>query len=163
MKLFFSIVFAITLSVFQSYNLADIRKMYVESSDSKTNATKFYDLMNKYSKNDETLLAYKGASIALNAKHTAGIKQKKEGFIKGVTIIESVIKSNSNNIEARLIRLSIQENTPKILKYKGNIEADKKLILLLFNKQSADLKEYIKKYVNQSLIFTKAEKQQLNK
>jgi hypothetical protein len=137
--------------------------MYVESSDSKVNATKFYDFMNKYSKNDETLLAYKGASIALKSKHTSGLKQKKEGFIKGVTILEGVIKANPNNVEARLIRLSIQENTPKLLKYKENIEADKKQILLLFNKQSADLKEYIKKYVNQSLGFTKAEKQQLNK
>ncbi len=137
--------------------------MYVESSDSKIKANAFYDFMNKYSKNDETLLAYKGASIAVKSKHTTGIKQKKEGFIKGVTILESVIKANPNNVEARLIRLSIQENTPKLLKYKGNIDADKKQILLLFNKQSVDLKEYIKKYVNQSLVFTKAEKQQLNK
>lgn len=163
MKVIFSILFSITLAFFQSYNLADIRKMYVESSDSKVNATKFYDFMNKYSKNDETLLAYKGASIALKAKHTSGLKQKKEGFIKGVTILEAVIKSNPNNVEARLIRLSIQENTPKLLKYKANIDADKKQILLLFSKQTADLKEFIKKYANQSLGFTKAEKQQLNK
>ena len=137
--------------------------MYVESSVSKTNAMKFYDFMSNYSKNDETLLAYKGASIALKAKHTTGIKQKKEEFIKGITILESVIKLNPIDIEARLIRLSIQENTPKILKYKGNIEADKKQILLLFDKQSSDLKEYIKNYVKQSKIFTEAEKQQLKK
>ncbi len=163
MKVIFSIVFAITFSVFQSYNLTDIRKMYVVCSDSNTNTNKFYDFMNKYSKNDETLLAYKGASIALKSKFTSGVKQKKEGFIKGVTILEAVIKANPNNLEARLVRLSIQENTPKLLKYKGNIEADKKQILLLFPKQSLDLKEYIKKYATQSLVFTIAEKQQLNK
>lgn len=137
--------------------------MYVESSVSKINAIKFYDLMESYSKNDETLLAYKGASIAIKAKHTTGIKQKKEGFIKGITILESVIKSNPNNIEARLIRLSIQENTPKILKYKENIEGDKKQILLLFNKQPVDLKAYIKDFANQSKVFSETEKQQLNK
>lgn len=163
MKVFLSIVFAITFSVFQSYNLPDIRKMYVASSNSKANTNTFYDFMNKYSKNDETLLAYKGASIALKSKFTSGLKQKKEGFIKGVTILENVIKVNPNNIEARLIRLSIQENTPKLLKYKGNIDADKKQILYLFNKQSLDLKEYIKKYASQSLVFNTAEKQQLNK
>ena len=163
MKVIFSILFVITLSVSQNYNLADIRKMYVASSDSKINTNKFHDFMNNYSKNDETLLAYKGASIALKSKFTTGLKQKKEGFIKGVTILEAVIKDNPNNVEARLIRLSIQENTPKLLKYKGNIDADKKQIVLLFNKQSTDLKEYIRKYVSQSLIFSKAEKQQLNK
>lgn len=137
--------------------------MYVESSVSKANATKFYEAMENYNDKNETLLAYKGASIAVKAKHTTGVKQKKEGFIKGITILESVIKSNPNNIEARLIRLSIQENTPKILKYKQNIESDKKQIVLLFNKQSVDLKAYIKEYVYQSNIFTEAEKQQLNK
>jgi hypothetical protein len=163
LKLISSIVIVLTFFYLQSYNLSDIRKMYVESSVSKTNALKFYDFMNNYSKNDETLLAYKGASIAVKAKHTTGVKQKKEGFIKGITILESVIKSNPNNIEARLIRLSIQENTPKILKYKQNIESDKKQIVLFFKMQSVDLKAYIKEYVNQSKIFTEAEKQQLNK
>lgn len=163
MKLISSILFVITYLTFQSYNLPDIRKMYVESTVSKANATKFYEAMENYNDKNETLLAYKGASIALKAKHTTGIKQKKEEFIKGITILESVIKSNPNDIEARLIRLSIQENTPKILKYKGNIEADKKQIVLLFHKQSADLKEYIRDFVNQSKVFTEAEKQQLKK
>lgn len=163
MKLILSLVIAITLSAFQSYNLPDIRKMYVESSVSKTNAIKFYETMDKYNDKNETLLAYKGASIAIKAKHTTGTKQKKEGFIKGITILESVIKSNPNNIEARLIRLSIQENTTKILKYKTNIESDKKQIVLLFERQSSDLKEYIRNYLKQSKAFTEAEKQQLKK
>ena len=160
MKLLASILFAITFSI-QSYHLTDIRKLYVDASVSKTNATKFFEALEKYDENNETLLAYKGASIAIKAKHEKGVKQKKEGFIKGITILENVIKSNSNNIEARLIRLSIQENTPKVLKYKANIESDKKQILLLFDKQSSDLKEYIKNYVKQSKAFSEVEKQQL--
>ena len=110
----------------QSYHLTNIRKLYVDASVSKTNATKFFEALEKYDENNETLLAYKGASIAIKAKHEKGVKQKKEGFIKGITILENVIKSNSNNIEARLIRLSIQENTPKVLKY--NLSQYKNLI-----------------------------------
>ncbi len=163
MKLILSILLAITFYTYQSYNLPDIRKMYVDASISKTNALKFYDALEKYDDNNETLLAYKGASIALKAKYLTSIKQKKEGFVKGITILEAVIKSNQNNLEARLIRLSIQENTPKILKYKDNIEADKKQIILLYNKQPNDLKEYIKNYVKQSKIFNETEKQQLIK
>ncbi len=162
MKLILSIVCAISIVAVQSYNLSDIRKMYVDSSVSKANANKFYEAMENYDDKNETLLAYKGASIAIKAKHTAGSKQKKEGFIKGITILESVIKSNPNNVEARLIRLSIQENTPKLLKYKANIDADKKQILLLFDKQSGDLKEYIKNFVKQSKVFTESDKKQLN-
>lgn len=62
-----------------------------------------------------------------------------------------------------MIRLSIQENTPKILKYKENIEGDKKQIVLLFERQSSDLKEYIRNYLKQSKAFTAVENQQLNK
>jgi hypothetical protein len=163
LKLISSIVFAITFLTFQSYNLADIRKMYVDAAISKTAAMKFYEEMNSYSDKNETLLAYKGAAIALKSKYTAGLKQKKIEFIKGITILESIIKSNPSNLEARLIRLSIQENTPKVLKYKDNIEGDKKQIALLFNKQSIDLKTYIKEYVNQSKVFNESEKQQFNK
>jgi hypothetical protein len=163
LNLVISLLFAFKLAFLQSYNLTDIRKMYVDAAVSKTNAEKFYNYMDNYAKNNETLLAYKGASIALKSKFNVGIKQKKEDFVKGITILESVIKINSNNVEARLIRLSIQENTPKLLKYKSNIDADKKQITLLFSKQTSDLKEYIKKYVNQSKVFTKSEIQQFNK
>lgn len=163
MKLILSLVFAITLTSFQSYNLPDIRKMYVAASNSKANANKFFETMEKYDNTNETLLAYKGASIAIKAKHAHSLKDKKEYFIKGVTVLEALIKSSPNNIELRLIRLSIQENTPKIMKYKQNIDEDKKQIVLLFDKQSNDLKEYVSNYVNQSKIFTAVEKQQLNK
>lgn len=163
MKLILSLVFAIALTSFQSYNLSEVRKMYVAASDSKANANKFFETMEKYENTNETLLAYKGVSIAIKAKHAQNIKEKKEFFIKGVTILEAAIKSNPNNIELRLIRLSIQENTPKIMKYKQNIEEDKKQLLLLFDKQSSDLKEYIRNYVNQSKMFTAFEKQQFNK
>lgn len=137
--------------------------MYVASSESKINALDFYETMEKYDNNNETLLAYKGAAIAIKAKYLKTVKEKKEWFTKGATILENSIKSNPNNIESRLIRLSIQENTPKILKYKQNIEEDKKQILLLYSKQSNDLKLYVKDYVSQSKIFTELEKQQISK
>lgn len=163
MKLIGTLFLSITLFFAQSYTLTDVRKMYVDAAISKTNADKFFTFMDNYSKSNETLLAYKAAAYTLKAKHATGIKLKKEWFVKGVTILETVIKSNENNIEARVIRLSIQENTPKLLKYKDNMSADKKLILSHFSKQTPDLKEYIKSFVNQSNYFTKAEKLQLNK
>jgi hypothetical protein len=82
-------------------------------------------------------------------------------FTEGVTLLESMVKADGNNPEIRLIRLSIQENTPKFLKYKGNIEEDKKVILSTFDKQSKELKEYIRIYVNQSKVFTQADKQKI--
>ena len=143
--------------------LEAIRTNYVEASLSKNNADNFLKLVLSQKGDSPIYLAYKGAAISLQSKFTTDKKKRKELFIEGVTLLENAIKQEPNAVEIRLIRLSIQENTPKILKYKGNIDADKKQIVLLFHKQSADLKEYIRDFVNQSKVFTEAEKQQLNK
>ncbi len=117
--------------------------------------------MDNYNKDNKLLLAYKGASIALKAKYAKQIKQKKSLFIEGVKMLEMALKNDSNNLEFRLIRLSIQENSPKILNYKSNIDEDKKLLLSNFDKQNQSLKEYIKNYIVQSSGFTDKEKKSI--
>ncbi len=142
-------------------NPTDVREQYYAASKSKQNAEKFYNLLAKYNKENKIMLAYKGAALALKSKYTTDKKDKKELFIEGVTTIENSVKQESSNAEIRLIRLSVQENTPKFLKYKANIDEDKKMILNSFEKQSKELKEYIKIYINQSKVFTEAEKQKM--
>lgn len=147
------------LFVFNS-NLDLIRKNYVEASKSKQHADAFYNLVTK-ERETSVIAAYKGAAIALKAKFTSDKKQRKVWFVEGVTKLENAIKDDSNNAEIRLIRLSIQENTPKILKYKSNITEDKNFIVNNFDKQNKSLKEYIRLYVKQSKVFTDSEKAQI--
>ena len=61
----------------------------------------------------------------------------------------------------RLIRLSIQQNTPKILKYQENIDQDKQFILIHFSSQTQDLQLYIQEYALKSNGFSEAEKRKL--
>lgn len=156
MKLLLCILFSI---ITQSFS--EVREQYYAASKTRQDAEKFYASMSKYDKDNKTLLAYKGAALALKSKFTSDKKAKKALFTEGVTLLESMVKADGNNPEIRLIRLSIQENTPKFLKYKGNIEEDKKVILSTFDKQSKELKEYIRIYVNQSKVFTQADKQKI--
>lgn len=156
MKLLFCILFSII-----AQNFSDVREQYYAASKTKQNAEKFYNSLSKYDKENKTLLAYKGAALALKSKFTSDKKSKKALFIEGITLLENMVKTDADNAEIRLIRLSIQENTPKFLKYKANIEEDKKIILSSFDKQSKELKEYITIYVNQSKVFTEAEKKKI--
>jgi hypothetical protein len=156
LKLLVCILFSIL-----TQSLSDVREQYYAASKSRQNAEKFYTSLSKYDKENKTLLAYKGAALALKSKFSSDKKTKKELFIDGVTLLESMVKADANNVEIRLIRLSIQENTPKFLKYKANIEEDKKMILASFDKQSKELKEYIKIYVNQSKVFTEVDKKKI--
>ncbi|RXR31570.1 hypothetical protein EQG68_09940 [Flavobacterium piscinae] len=157
MKFFFAIVCLVFFSGNQE--LVTVRENYILASQSKEKAEEFNKLMVSYSGENKTLLAYKGASIALKAKFASDRKTKKELFTKGITILEQAVKADSNNAEIRLIRLSIQENTPKILNYKANISEDKKLILTTFDKQNKALQEHLKSFIMQSKSFTAQEKE----
>lgn len=157
MKFLFSIVFLIFFSGTQ--DISTVRENYIQASQSKEKADEFCDAMEKYNGDNKTMLAYKGASIALKAKFASDRKIKKDFFIKGVEILEKAVKAEPNNAEIRLIRLSIQENTPKILNYKSNIEEDKKVILSTFDKQNKAFKEHLKAFVMQSKSFNAQEKE----
>lgn len=153
--------FLLSLFLFVVQELPSIRQSYLEASKGQKNAEEFYNLLDNYNKDNKVILAYKGASIALKAKYAKQIKQKKSLFVDGIKILENALKNDSNNLEIRLIRLSIQENSPKILNYKSNIDEDKKLLLSNFDKQNQSLKEYIKNYIVQSNGFTDKEKKSI--
>ena len=159
MKFLFSIVFLFFFS--GSQDISTVRENYIQASKSKEKAEEFNDTMANYAGDNKTMLAYKGASIALKAKFASDRKTKKDLFTKGIQILEKALKADPNNAEIRLIRLSIQENTPKILNYKGNIQEDKQLILTTFDKQNKSLKEHLLTFINQSKSFTAQEKELL--
>ena len=157
---FLIVLFSSFYITFLSLDLNMIRAAYKDAAQDKTKVEAFHNTLSKVTKNDTSeLIAYKGAAIALLAKKAKTIKDKKEGFIKGITLVEYAIDKTPNNIEARFVRLCIQENTPKLLKYKGNIEEDTNFILKQFQSiKSPSLKNHIRDYISQSKVFTDEEK-----
>ncbi|MEO8933741.1 MAG: hypothetical protein ABI295_05490 [Xanthomarina sp.] len=157
----FITIFISILSLFtSSINLNEVRLAYKEAAQDKENVNSFYNMLLEVNKeNNVSLVAYKGAAIALKAKHGKTLKDKKEGFIEGVSYIEFAIEKDPNAIEPRFIRLGIQENTPKILKYKDHIVEDKNFLLNEFKHISSEnLKAHIKDFILQSKVFTDQEK-----
>lgn len=148
-----------------STDINTVREAYKEAAQDDTKIEAFNKLLTNISKSDNlTLVAYKGAAITLMAKNEKKIKDKKSLVIEGVSYVEYAIKKAPNNIEIRFIRLGIQENTPKILKYKSNIEEDKKFIIKQFkNISSSNLRNHIKDYILQSKAFSDEEKSVFSK
>lgn len=152
----------ITLFAFtnQSLDLKEVRDMYRDAAHDKSKVEAFYIALSPVKKEDAvTLVAYKGASIALKARGAKTIKEKKEGFVEGATLLEYAIQKEPNAIEPRFIRLGIQENTPKLLGYKEDIDKDKLFLLKQYSSiSSINLKNHIKDYILQSTLFTPEEK-----
>jgi len=159
MKLFHAFLLVISINLV-SLDINTVRDAYREAANDNTKVEAFSKLLSNVSKKDNVaLVAYKGAGITLLAKNEKKIKDKKTLFVEGVSYVEYAVEKAPNNIEARFVRLGIQENTPKILKYKTHIEEDKQFILKQFkNISSSNLRHHIKDYILQSKAFSDEEK-----
>ncbi|MRX69681.1 hypothetical protein SAMN06265349_10297 [Flavobacterium resistens] len=141
-------------------DLASIRKMYTTVTKSESNAKEFSEKLAGISDDaNKTLVAYKAASILLDSNFKKKLKDKIDRFKEGAKLLESTIKSEPDNIEIRMIRLSIQENVPGVTGYKKNIKEDKKYLTEHYADQSGALKEYLKDFILQSKSFSEKEKQ----
>jgi hypothetical protein len=154
MKLFLSLITAF-IFFFQS-DLEALRNSYAKANASNANTEAFISLAEKQSGSDALTTGYKAAAKIMEAKIA---KKDRKALVKsGATSLESIIKSNPNNIELRVIRLSVQENIPKIVGYRGSIKEDKAFLINNYSKQNTALKSYVKKFVTQSKSFTDTER-----
>lgn len=147
----------------QTISLKKVRASYKDAAGDKEKVPFFNALLSSVTTDDRVeLLGYKGAGIALKGKHAKKLKDKRDLFIEGVTLLENTIAKAPNNVELRFIRIGIQENVPKLLKYKANIEEDKLVLLAKYqNIKDKDLKNHIGAYIQQSTVFTAQEKQKI--
>lgn len=158
MKLLLSLLLWISFA--GTPDLVTIRKMYPDVAKSKTNAKEFTEKLSGISNSDEkVLVAYKAASILVDSKFESLVGSKISRFKEGAKLLEATLKSDPNNIEIRMIRLSIQEDVPGITGYKKNIKEDKKYITDHYGEQNATLKEYLKNFILQSKSFSEKERQ----
>lgn len=154
MKLILSFVAAF-IFFFQS-DLETLRNSYAKANESNINTEKFIETADKQSGSDPVTLGYKAAAKIMEAKIAKG---NRKALVKtGATSLEGIIKNNPNTAELRLIRLSVQENIPKIVGYRGSLKDDKAFLLNNYSKQNSALKNYIKRFAMQSKTITEAER-----
>ena len=154
MKLILSFIAAFVF-FFQS-DLETLRNSYAKANESNSNTQNFIDTAEKQSGSDAVTVGYKAAAKIMEAKIA---KSNRKSLVKtGATSLEAVIKNNPNNAELRLIRLSVQENIPKIVGSRGSLKDDKAFLLNNYTKQNTALKGYIKRFAMQSKTSTEAER-----
>ena len=161
MKLFLSFLFF--LNSFTNTSIGELRKLYPTATSSEEASRAFAQKLTAVNEQstDAVLLGYKGASVIMLSRFEKKISDKMKLLKEGASLIEQAVAKDANNIEIRLIRLSVQENLPAIVKYKKNIHEDKTFILKNYEEQSGGLKDYLKRFVLQSKSFSKEEKASL--
>ena len=150
------LTFLTAFMFFFQTDLESLRNAYAKANSSTANTQAFINVADKQAGSDVVTSGYKAAAKIMEAKIA---KQNRKSLVKtGAVSLESIIKSNPNNIELRLIRLSVQENIPKIVGYRGSLKDDKAFILNNYSKQNATLKNYIKRFAMQSKTITDTER-----
>ncbi len=136
-------------------SLEEIRSSYKICNESKEKAEQFFELTNKALQNKGAIYkGYHGAALALKASYSWNPFNKLSYFNKGKKMIDEAIQLEPDNIELRMIRLSIQSNAPKIAGYYQNIEEDKKFMLEnIENVSGQGLKKYVEGYISHSDVF----------
>lgn len=94
--------------------------------------------------------AYEGALLMKKAGLVKKPKDKLSLFKLGHIKLEAIIKADEDNIEYRFLRLMIQENAPKIVKYKSDLKNDTALIIKSFRKLPPVVQQAIKDYSKNS-------------
>jgi len=100
--------------------------------------------------------AYEGALLMKKAGLIHGLNDKLASFKAGRKKLESAINQHTDNAEYRFLRLLIQENAPKILKYRNNIKDDSKLVIDSFSKLPIIVRQAVKDYSKKSKVLNNA-------
>ncbi len=133
-----------------AYSQLDRKAIYTAlASESKEIVQKQLDAVQGMKESSE-VKAFKGALQMKAAQFQKTAKDKMSLFNAGKKILESEIKSNDSNVEYRFLRLLIQENAPKQLKYDGNIEEDALSIVAGYSKLKESTKTAIESYAKKS-------------
>lgn len=158
MKYLLYILFFVT-TIGQAQKVSEVRTQYGSLEKDKVATQALYDRLKDVSEEKTLLSGYKGAVLMLQAKHIKGIKNKKKLFKEGALLLEQSIQEKPENIELRTLRLSVQENAPKILKYNKQIEEDKAFIIAAYSTtKSKSVRDFVNGFVQQSSNFTAVEK-----
>ena len=152
MKVFLSLLFSITF--FFGLTLSELRTDFENAAKSAKNVDVLYNKLDDYSGNNQTIVAYKGASVILKARFVKDKATKKKYFTDGATLINDAVKNDSKDVENRLIRLIIQENIPKFIKYNQNIQQDKQFIVDNYNSAPKEVQTLVKTYAKKYNTFT---------
>lgn len=141
------------LMFFANSSLTEVRELYSNVTNSKEKQQQFIAYMQKGNFNSAVFQAYKGASLVMTSK-TAQRNERKNLFVQGAEMIENAVAKEPENMEIRMIRLSIQENIPKAFNYNANIQEDVDFIKnKLKTTKDTQLKTYVEHYVKQSKSF----------
>lgn len=142
------IIVVLGISVIQNrYDLIPIRTAYASAVVHKSGLRHLKEIL-AAAPTDPLINCYRGAAEMMEAKYAINPFNKLSAFDKGKQLIEQAIATDSDNVECRFIRYSIQRNLPNILNYRNHLKNDSTVIYgRLDSMTDQDLKKRILNFI----------------
>lgn len=141
--------FSLLILTFSSVDRVSFYQSF--ESNSKQKIEQQIEQLSKYA--SSTLVdAYLGAITMKSAQFEKTPKDKATVFKKGSVLLENAISKEPKNGEFRFLRLVIQENSPKILKYNKNMQEDAEIVVSSFKSLNSTVKSAIRNYAEHSSL-----------
>lgn len=136
----------------QSQDLLAIRELYYRSVKDEEAAKKLCVVVAGEQVPASVVSGYKAVGKVMMCNHVGNPYTKLKYFYAGKDALEKSIATAPANVELRYLRYAVQRNTPSLLHYNGNIQADRQMIEKYLaderNKDTdPDLYERIRKYM----------------
>ncbi len=119
-------------------DIQTLRKEYQIAVESPRHTDYLLDTLLKNKPSKPIELAYVGATEALKAKHTRNPLRKLQFVRQALVILNQALQLQTDNLEIRFLRLSIQHHLPAFLKNQHLIEEDKSILLQNIDKGIQD-------------------------
>ena len=121
----------------------------VLSGSDATGMTKMIGKLENLSTSSEQQ-AYLGTLKMKRSEQLKTAKEKLAMFKEGKELLEKAIVNSPKNVEYRFLRLMIQENAPKVLKYYSHIKEDAKLVSSGYQSLVTEVRTAVINYAKQS-------------
>jgi len=95
---------------------------------------------------------YVGALLMKKAGFAAPAKKKLKLFKEGRMMLETALLADNANTEFHFLRLAVEENAPKIVKYHADIAKDKLFVQMNFKNLSLSVQHAILDYCKRSKV-----------
>ncbi|MFN3404474.1 MAG: hypothetical protein ACK40G_10300 [Cytophagaceae bacterium] len=148
------ISFEINAQQKQKINMNDLRLKYKASVENSALNDSLYEALKNFGK-PAVILAYKGGTEALKAKHSSNPYKKLQLLKNSLNTLAAAVAADPDNIEIRFIRYSIEDNLPAFLGMSEHLAEDKAAIIKNFDnpenlKMPIGFLEEIQNYLLQS-------------
>ncbi|MEP3387510.1 MAG: hypothetical protein ABJO02_04945 [Reichenbachiella sp.] len=110
-----------------------LRSQYLQAAVDKSKIESFKSTCSQTKLKHPTHLGYCTMIHFLEAKNALNPYRKLSEFNIGKKTLDSLIKTNTENIELRYLRHSIQDRVPSVLGYNDQLENDKEFMSIKLN------------------------------